>query len=106
LLTLTEIKVRAGQWKIKTIIKKEPDVVFGIDGEVKKLEPLFAGGGGSVRVPDGRTLHWRLPDHYFHGKTLLRILANLFRRESTKIDPPRGAARAGRKVPVGTSKPS
>ncbi|MEE8384615.1 MAG: TRCF domain-containing protein, partial [Dehalococcoidia bacterium] len=106
LLTLTEIKVRAGQWKIKTIIKKEPDVVFGIDGEVKKLEPLFAGGSGSVRVPDGRTLHWRLPDHYFHGKTLLGALVNLLRRESTKIDPPRGAARADRKVPAGTGKPS
>ncbi|MBN2563547.1 MAG: transcription-repair coupling factor [Phycisphaerae bacterium] len=86
LLTLTEVKVRAAQWNIKTIIKKEPDLIFSIEGEVKKIEPLFAGSGGSVRVPDGRTMHWRLPEHYFHGQTLLRILVNLFRRESTGID--------------------
>lgn len=80
LLTLTEIKTRAAPWGIETIIKKEPDLVFHINTEIKKIEPLFAGGGGSVRVPDGRTLHWRLPDNYFYGQTLLRILGNLFHR--------------------------
>ncbi len=80
LLTLTEIKVRAMSWNIKTIIKREPDLIFSIDGEIKKFEPLFTGATGSLRIPDGRTLHWRLPENYFHGQTLLRILVNLFRR--------------------------
>ena len=85
LLTLTEIKVRAAQWNIKTIIKKEPDLIFGIEGEIMRIEPLFASHGGSVRVLDGRTLHWRLPDNYFHGKTWMRILRNLFRTESATV---------------------
>jgi transcription-repair coupling factor (superfamily II helicase) len=84
LLTLTEIKVRAAPWNIETIIKREPDLIFRIHGEIKKIEPLFAGGGGSVRVPDGRTLHWRLPENYFRGKTLLNILRNLFRKRESK----------------------
>jgi len=98
LLTLTEIKVRAAPWNIETIIKREPDLIFRIHGEMKKIEPLFAGGGGSaldmpgqdlacqgsVRVPDGRTLHWRLPENYFRGKTLVNILRNLFRKRESK----------------------
>ncbi len=79
LLTFAEIKVLAARWGIRTIMRKEPDVVFQIEGEVKKIEPLFAGHGGSVRVPDGHTLHWRLPDNYFHGDTLLRVLVNMLR---------------------------
>lgn len=80
LLTLAEIKTRAVAWKIKSIIRKEPDLIFTIDGEVRKIEPLFKGASGSIRIPDGYTLHWRLPDNYFHGSSLLRILVNLFRR--------------------------
>lgn len=80
LLTLTEVKVRAAEWSIETIIRHEPDLIFRINGEVKKLEPLFAGATGRLSVPDGRTLHWRLPDNYFHGQTLLRVLRNLLRK--------------------------
>ena len=80
LLTLTEVKVRAGEWNIETIIRREPDLIFRINGEVKKIEPLFVGAGGRMSVPDGRTLYWRLPDNYFHGQTLLRVLSNLFRK--------------------------
>ncbi|OWY70629.1 transcription-repair coupling factor [cyanobacterium TDX16] len=80
LLTLAEIKTRAVAWKIKSIIRKEPDLIFTIDGEVRKIEPLFKGASGSIRIPDGYTIHWRLPENYFHGSSLLRILVNLFRR--------------------------
>ena len=84
LLTLTEIKVRAAEWNIETIIKREPDVIFHINGEVKKIEPLFVGSGGELGMPDGRTVYWRLPDTYFHGSTLLRVLSNLFRRSAER----------------------
>ena len=95
LLTLTEIRVGAALSGIKAIIRKEPDLIFKFEGEVKKIEPLFAGTGGSISLPDGQTLHWRLPDSYFHGNTMLVVLRNLFRRESpraagrTPTSPPR-----------------
>lgn len=92
LLTLAEIKVRAAQWNIKSIIKREPDLIFTYEGEVKKLEPLFDGASGSVRIPDGRTFHWRLPENFFQAQTLLRILTNLFRRAEGK-QPGQGAGK-------------
>ncbi|MEK6644953.1 MAG: transcription-repair coupling factor [Planctomycetota bacterium] len=81
LLTLTDIRVRAAEWNIRSIVRREPDLIFQIAGEIKKIEPLFAGSKGSVRVPDGQTLHWRLPENYWHGDTLIRVLRNLFRRQ-------------------------
>jgi transcription-repair coupling factor (superfamily II helicase) len=101
LLTLADIKVRAAAWNIRRIIKREPDVIFTIEGEVRKLEPLFARSKGTVQVPDGRTLHWRLPDNYFHGETFLRILRNLFREDAAEEPaaaptPPAGPPRGGR----------
>lgn len=82
LLTLADLRVRAAEWGIKAIIKKEPDVIFHIEGEIKKIEPLFTGSRGRMSVPDSRTLYWRLPDNYFHGLTLLTVLRNLFRGEA------------------------
>ncbi len=88
LLTLAEIRVRAGQYGIKTIMRKEPDLIFQFDGEIKKLEALFANASGRASLPDPNTLHWRLPEHYFFGDSLLPILRNLFRREDTKLESP------------------
>jgi transcription-repair coupling factor (superfamily II helicase) len=82
MLTLADIRVRAAQWSIRSVIRKDPDVIFNIEGEIKKIEPLFSGSKGTVSVPDGRTLYWRLPENYFHGDTFLRILRNLFRKET------------------------
>lgn len=88
LLSLSEIRVRAAKAGIHTIIRKEPDVIFRFDGDVRKLEPYFTRASGKVSLPDAKTLHWRLPDHYFHGETLLTILRNLFRQESTELAEP------------------
>jgi hypothetical protein len=85
LLTLAEIRVRAATYGINTIMRKEPDIVFKFDGEIKRLERLFEGASGRASLPDANTLHWRLPEHYYHGNTLLPVLRNLFRRESTAI---------------------
>ncbi|HKQ47143.1 MAG TPA: transcription-repair coupling factor [Phycisphaerae bacterium] len=104
LLTVTEIKVRAMAWNIKTIIKREPDVIFSIEGEIKKVEPLFAGSAGSIRIPDGRTLHWRVPENYFHGGSLLRILVNLFRRAAGSPTVDRTEPVGGRRVTNPTKK--
>jgi len=80
LLQLADIKVRAAQWRIKTIIRREPDVIFTFEGEVKKLEPLFARATGKISFPDPQTLYWRLPEQYFRGDTLITVLRNLFRK--------------------------
>ena len=88
LLTLTEIKVRAAGWRVTAINRKEPDVIFNFEGGVKQLEPLFTDASGKLRFADDRTLHWRLPENYFHGDTLLRVIVNLLRRS------PRDAERA------------
>lgn len=86
MLTLADIRVRAGEIGIQSIIKREPDIVFKFTGDVRKLEPIFSGSAGRASFPDGQTLHWRLPDPYFHGDTLLVVLRNLFRRQSTHLD--------------------
>ncbi|MFQ5430028.1 MAG: transcription-repair coupling factor [Phycisphaerae bacterium] len=80
LITLTDIRVRAAGFGVKSIIKRAPDVIFHFDGDVRALDPLFAGATGEISLPDDHTLYWRLPDHYFYEKTLLVILRNLFRR--------------------------
>ncbi len=92
LLALADLRVRAAEWGIKAIIKKEPDVIFHIEGEMKKIEPLFAGSQGRMSIPDGHTLYWRLPDNYFHGQTLLTVLRNLFRGEKPSADAPSGSS--------------
>ncbi|MFO0972689.1 MAG: transcription-repair coupling factor [Phycisphaerae bacterium] len=77
LLALADIRVRAAAWRVRTILRREPDLIFTID-DLKRVEPLFAQATGSVRLVDARTIHWRLPDNYFHGDTLLRVLRQRF----------------------------
>jgi transcription-repair coupling factor (superfamily II helicase) len=96
LLTLADLRVRAAAWGIRAIIKKEPDVVFHIEGEIKKIEPLFAGSRGRMSIPDGNTLYWRLPDNYFHGQTLLTLLRNLFRGDAAS---PGGKPNVAKRTP-------
>jgi transcription-repair coupling factor (superfamily II helicase) len=95
LLTLADIKVRAAPWGIKTIIRREPDVILTFEGEVKRLEPLFSGSQGKTSFPDHQTLYWRLPEKYFQGETLIRVLRNLFRRPTPQSKSVRDRSKAG-----------
>jgi len=85
LLSLAEIRVRASDFGITTIIRKEPDVVFHVTGELKRLEKLFETSGGRASMADPGILHWRLPDRYFHGDSLLPVLRNLLRNERRQV---------------------
>ena len=61
---------------IRSIIADKPDVVFEVD-DLSKAEAAFRpqdGLPGTVRIPDARTLHWRVPESYFEPKTLLAVL--------------------------------
>ena len=79
--SLAELRLWTEKWSIVSIIAKEPDVIFTID-DFSKLGPLLgkgvAGGAGSVRVADEKTVHLRLPKPYFEPETLLNVLRNLF----------------------------
>ncbi len=73
LLQLAEIRVLSQPWGIRSIVVDEPDVIFAVD-DLKRVEPLFAAGSGSPRVPDPHTIHWRLPKRFLEPQTLLTIL--------------------------------
>jgi transcription-repair coupling factor (superfamily II helicase) len=73
LLELAEIRVLAQPWGIRSIVLDPPDVIFAIE-DLARAEPLFASGPGSPRVPDARTVHWRLPKRYLEPPTLLAVL--------------------------------
>jgi len=101
LVQLADIKVRAAKWRIKTIIRREPDVIFTFEGEVKRLEPLFDRAKGKISFPDPQTLYWRLPEQYFRDNTLISVLRNLFRKAEETVSaavrpmPKREPARRG-----------
>ncbi len=76
LLALAEIRVLARPWGIRSIVLDPPDVIFAVE-DLTRVEPLFVGGPGSPRVPDIRTVHWRLPKRYMEPPTLLAVLRRL-----------------------------
>ena len=87
LFGLAEIKILAQQWAITNIILKAPDVVFTIE-DLTKLGPLLgkgvAGGAGSVRIADEKTIHLRLPAPYLEPETLVNIIRNLLNPNAPK----------------------
>ncbi len=83
LLALAEIRVLAQPWGIRSIVLDPPDVIFAID-DLEKAQPLFAEGPGSPRLPDPRTVHWRLPKRYLEPPTLLAILRKQLRHNAVE----------------------
>ncbi len=83
-VALAELRTLAAPWSIRAIVRREPDLIFTVD-DLKRVEPLFAGASGSVRLVDQRTIHWRLPDPYFHAQTLLTVLRNQFVRAAQSM---------------------
>ena len=79
LLQLTELRVRARGFGVRSISLKPPDVVFSLE-DLAAADPLFHDAPGSVRMPDPRTVHLRLPASYLEPTTLLPVLRNIFRR--------------------------
>ena len=65
-------------------------MIFAID-DLEKAQRLFRDGPGSPRLPDPRTVHWRLPRRLLQPPTLLSVL----RRQLSRPLEPAGAVAAG-----------
>jgi len=79
LLDLAEIRLRAGAIGVESIIRVEPDLVFTVR-DFHAVEGLFKDAPGTVRLPDARTAHWRMPPAYRQMPTLVNVLLNRLRR--------------------------
>jgi len=84
LLDLAEIRIRAAEAGIDSIILMEPDLVFTIR-DFQAAKALFEGAAGSVRLPDEKTAHWRLPEAYRQMPTLVNVLLNRLRRAAASV---------------------
>ncbi len=83
LIELAEIRVLAAAWGIRSIIMHKPDLVFAVPN-LKCVDALFSQAPGSVRAPDGQTIHWRLPPNYLESGTLLATLRQLLSRRAVE----------------------
>ncbi len=79
LLQLTQVRLYAAGWNIRSIIVQGPDLIFAFPENASGVD-LFARYPGTIRIPDPRTVHLRLEKSYFEPKTLLAILRKLLRR--------------------------
>ncbi len=86
LLELAEIRVLARGFGVASISLRTPDVVFVVES-VAMAEPLFVDAPGSVRMPDARTIHLRLPPSYLETATLVAVLRRMLGKASQRKEP-------------------
>ena len=79
LLDMTELKILASNWQIKSIIVSEPDLVFTLESG-EGVKHLFERAPGTIRIPDPKTVHLRLEKNYFEPETLMTILRKMLRK--------------------------
>lgn len=79
LLQLAEIRVLAGSFSIRSIVREPPDVIFRFE-KMTAAQPFFQSLTGTVRMPDASTAHWRPPPRYLEPGTLVSVLRNALAR--------------------------
>ncbi len=79
MIDLAEVRVRASHCGVESIIKIEPDLVFTVR-DFGRARCLFDGAVGSVRLPDERTVHWRLPPAFREMPELVNVLLKRLRQ--------------------------
>jgi len=84
LLHVTEVRLRAGELGIDSIIVMPPDVIFSLHAPAL-ADAALKGLSGSVRLADERTAHWRPPKTYLEPLTLLSTLVKHLRRAAGPI---------------------
>ncbi|UCE61039.1 MAG: transcription-repair coupling factor [Phycisphaerales bacterium] len=85
LLELAEIRVHARRFGISSISLRTPDIVFAVD-QMTTAEPVFADAPGTVRMPDAKTVHLRLPATYLEPGTLIPVLRNLLVKAKPRVE--------------------
>jgi len=80
-LDLTELKVLAGRWGIKSIILQDSDVVFAL-ADLQRAQDLFVDAPGSVRWAEPTVVHLRLSEKYLEGPTLLAVLRRVLQNDA------------------------
>jgi transcription-repair coupling factor (superfamily II helicase) len=78
LLDLAEIRILASTLGIDSIIRMDPDLVFTVR-DFSRAQAVFDGAAGTVRLPDDKTAHWRLPPAYRQMPTLVTVLLKRLR---------------------------
>ncbi len=79
MLSLAEVRVRAGLRGVKSIIRMGPDLIFAVD-DPALVEPVFEGASGSVRRPEPDTFYWRPPKGTLDMPTLVTVLLHRLRQ--------------------------
>jgi len=87
LLDLAELRVLARRFGISSISRQPPDIVFTIES-VATAEPAFVNAPGTVRMPDDKTIHLRLPPAYLEAGTLPAILRKMLSTDKTNVGMP------------------
>jgi hypothetical protein len=77
--------VLARRFGVTSISLRPPDVVFVVES-VSKAEPLFVEAPGTVRMPDSRTIHLRLPPSYLDSATLVPVLRRMLAKAVDATD--------------------
>ncbi len=78
LLDVTEIRIAATKWGIKSIFVQDNDVIFTFEDD-KCVNDIFARAPGKISIPDPKTVYMRLEDRYFEQSTFLAVLRRLLR---------------------------
>jgi transcription-repair coupling factor (superfamily II helicase) len=85
LLDLAEIRIKASNRDIKSIVASGQDLVFSFGKEMNaKSESLFSKVRGKVKIPEPKTVYLRLAASYFEPKTLVNILRKILDSDGCK----------------------
>jgi len=85
LLEVAEIRVLARQFGINSISLRPPDVIFSVD-QVSTVKAVFDEAPGSVRMPDAKTVHLRLPPTYLESSSLVSVLRHMLVKAASRPD--------------------
>jgi len=78
LLELAELRIKASNWEIKSIVTSGADLIFSFAKEHSgKAEKLFAKVSGKVRIPDPKTVYLRVKESYFEPRTIVNVLRKI-----------------------------
>ncbi|MGD2109364.1 MAG: transcription-repair coupling factor [Phycisphaerae bacterium] len=87
LLSVAEIRVAARRFGVQSISLQPPDLIFAVK-HLPTADALFTDAPGSVRMPDPKTIHLRLPPNYLEAPTLLAVLRQLFAKAKPEAEVP------------------